>query len=256
MKLAKLTYITAMELLVALAMTQPSEARIVYTPTHVQVDSPYNLDLNHDGITDFTLYQHRVYGWCGKPRGIQDLLDETPAQGNGVVGSTIYGSGWAAALDRGVKIGSTQSFISDPVGFMASVASGYFWFGKGGCVDVHAMDGYWLNVSNRYLGLEFQIKGKTHYGWARLSVQVGYVYIHATLTGYAYETTAGKSIKAGQTKSAADEWDEEGVGTGASVSNPITDTRQPASLGMLALGAQSVPLWRRKESLACISENN
>lgn len=55
---------------------------------------------------------------------------------------------------------------------------------------------------------------------------LGYVYIHATLTGYAYETTAGKSIKAGQTKGAADQWDEEGFGTGASVMSPISDTSQ------------------------------
>jgi hypothetical protein len=40
-----------------LVLSKPSEARIVYTPTQVKVDSPYNLDLNHDGITDFTLGQ-------------------------------------------------------------------------------------------------------------------------------------------------------------------------------------------------------
>lgn len=34
-----------------------------------------------------------------------------------------------------------------------------------------------------------------------------------------------------------------------SLTNPIPDTPQPASLGMLALGAQSVPLWRRKKSV-------
>ena len=38
--------------------------------------------------------------------------------------------------------------------------------------------------------------------------------------------------------------------------SPISDPPQPTSLGMLALGAQGVPLWRRKESVACISENN
>jgi hypothetical protein len=66
---------------------------------------------------------------------------------------------------------------------------------------------------------------------------------------YAYETVPGKSIKAGQTKGAADEWDEEAFDTGASVMSPISRTPQPASLGILALGAQSVPLWRRKETL-------
>jgi hypothetical protein len=32
------------------------------------------------------------------------------------------------------------------------------------------------------------------------------------------------------------------------LTNPIPDIPQPASLGILALGAQGVPLWRRKES--------
>jgi hypothetical protein len=115
--------------------------------------------------------------------------------------------------------------------------------------------GDWDNVTNRYLGLKFIIRGKLHYGWTRLNVQEN-LFFTATLTGYAYENIAGKSIKAGQTKGAADEWDEEGFDTGASVMSPITDTPQPAALGMLALVAQGVPLWRRKESLACISEKN
>jgi len=37
-------------------------------------------------------------------------------------------------------------------------------------------------------------------------------------------------------------------GSGAFLTSPIPDTPHPASLGMLALGAQGVPLWRRKES--------
>jgi hypothetical protein len=106
--------------------------------------------------------------------------------------------------------------------------------------------------SDRYLGLKFQIHGKPHFGWARLSVQFRtvfhYYFFMATLTGYAYETIAGKSIKAGQTKGTADDSTYEDFGPSASVSTPILDTPQPLSLGMLALGAQSVPLWRRKES--------
>jgi hypothetical protein len=47
--------------------------------------------------------------------------------------------------------------------------------------------GPWVNVKDRYLGLKFQIKGNTHYGWARLNVKVSKTTITATLTGYAYE---------------------------------------------------------------------
>ena len=40
-----------------LALAQPVEAKIVYTPAHrvIGPDSRYLLDLNHDGITDFTI---------------------------------------------------------------------------------------------------------------------------------------------------------------------------------------------------------
>ena len=40
-----------------LALTQPSEAKIVYTHANVVINFNefYNLDLNHDGVTDFTI---------------------------------------------------------------------------------------------------------------------------------------------------------------------------------------------------------
>jgi len=54
------------------------------------------------------------------------------------------------------------------------------------------------------MGIRFKIKGKSHFGWARLSVTeaaIGPAYhrIYATLTGYAYETIPNKPIIAGRT---------------------------------------------------------
>jgi hypothetical protein len=108
-----------------------------------------------------------------------------------------------------------------------------------------------VNVSNRYLGLKFKIDGKTHYGWARLTVQLpGNFLVKATLTGYAYETVAGKAIRAGQTKGDADD-----ATVDSNFLNPDTsestasvadssDTPQSTSLGALALGAQRVQARR------------
>jgi hypothetical protein len=85
--------------------------------------------------------------------------------------------------------------------------------------------GPWENggkgVKNRYLGLRFQIKGKTHYGWARLNFASPQL---AKLTGYAYETIPNKTIIAGQTK-------------GPNVATPQPETA-PGSLGRLALGCK------------------
>lgn len=71
--------------------------------------------------------------------------------------------------------------------------------------------------------------------------------ITATLTGYAYETIPGKAIKAGQKKEAAGDSTNDDFGPDASLTNPISDKPQPASLGVLALGAQGVVLWRREQ---------
>jgi hypothetical protein len=40
--------------------------------------------------------------------------------------------------------------------------------------------GQWLDTKNRYLGLQFVIKGQVHYGWARLTV----IFRHNLRVGY------------------------------------------------------------------------
>ena len=74
--------------------------------------------------------------------------------------------------------------------------------GGAGCPFQHG-GGYWVNIGPHYLGLSFVKNGKTHFGWAQLNVQFVYFQRYQTLTttmsGYAYETTSGKSIAAGKT---------------------------------------------------------
>ena len=54
--------------------------------------------------------------------------------------------------------------------------------------------GNWVNQTSKYLGLEFQILGQTHYGWARVTLQgVNCV----TVEEYAYETMPNVAILAG-----------------------------------------------------------
>ncbi len=90
--------------------------------------------------------------------------------------------------------------------------------------------GSWANVTRRYLGLQFHIQGKVHYGWARLNVTAAIGAVSATLTGYAYETVPGKSIVAGKTSSEGDR----GVSDpAASAGDSGSENR---SLGTLALG--------------------
>ena len=43
-----------------LALTHSAEAKIIYTPTHrvINAGQHYNLDLNHDGKTDFSIQNY------------------------------------------------------------------------------------------------------------------------------------------------------------------------------------------------------
>lgn len=209
-----------------LALAAPSEAEIVYTPPdHIIVINhghSYNLDLNHDGVTDFTL---QVTTSRGTSTFIS-ALSVLPAAGNGARGfETAQGAPWASALKPGSVIGRYQYF---PGRLMADIV-----FTAGGSV---ISQGSWLNVKNRYLGLSFQIDGETHYGWARLSVGKVAGKLTAVLTGYAYETIANKSIIAGKTKG------EEDGAAEQSRMNGIPP--RPATLGTLAAGAPGLPVWR------------
>lgn len=220
-----------------LALAPPSQAKIVYTKTHQVIGSNgvYSLDLNHDGIVDFLIQQSYRFRASYK-------LFVHEALGNAVQGGLINGTLAASALNRGAWIGPSQHFIKGTRGteVMARV-----FYGLG--ARTRYVSGPWAYVHNRYLGLQFQINGKTHYGWARLSVGIQRSTITAALTGYAYETVPNRRLRAGLTQGAADAG---AAGThspnpAAYSTDPVPPALQPASLGVLALGAQGVPLWRR-----------
>jgi hypothetical protein len=230
-----------------LAGAQPADAKIVYTPTNQKITSSYNLDLNGDGKTDFTIsLGGRVTPGCSG----YWALDETPASHNG---AELDQNG-ALALYQGYRIGF-GGYFGQAKALMAAFRE-HKTFRPPFCVTKHY--GNWWDATDRYLGLKFKFHGKPHYGWARLTVHFfhygGIHFLDATITGYAYETIPGKSIKAGQTKGPADDRDKEDFGPSAALTSRTPDEPQPASLSILALGAQGVPLRRRKESLDATPE--
>ncbi len=191
-----------------LALAQPAEAKIIYTRTH-QVIGPgqhYDLDLNHDKKTDFTL----VNSWTFSI-SVQ-LLNLKPAPQNGAIGY-VGSDNWrfASAMNTGEGIGPRGDFQVQTCALLGIRDS------QGG-----SLYGPWYNARNRYLGLKFEIKGKSHYGWARLNVKGTFDYLTGTLTGYAYETIPNKRITAGKTKG------EEVI---------VVD---PTTLGHLARGAAAI----------------
>jgi hypothetical protein len=189
-----------------LALAQSAEARIVYTKTyqHLPVNKAFLLDLNHDGIADFKLSYGVYKGWNLRVSRFRNRLNEVwgaPSTGN-----------YVSALPSGVRIRADKRFGTDS--FMAGCPSASGYSCKVGI-------GLWYNVKNRYLGLKFVIKGKFHYGWARLSVGTKR-HPNPVLTGYAYETIPNKAIITGKTK------------------GPDIIAAQPRTLGYLAQGSTAV----------------
>jgi hypothetical protein len=215
----------------ALALAQPAEAKIVYTPAHVKIGfggvQIYCLDLNHDGICDFRIANRVSAQSSSASVGVRSTSGVSNPN-RVVVGARLN----AVALFPGAYIGPKRRFWLPTDLVFEDTHSGS---------STHLF-GYWANVRNRYVGLKFKYGGKTHYGWARLNVKAGpRLEITALLTGYAYEMIPNKAIIAGRTKGSDDASVEE---SNAALAMPAP---KPATLGMLALGAPGLSIWRREE---------
>jgi hypothetical protein len=214
-----------------LALSATAEAKIVYTPANVPILAPhgsYELDLNHDGVVDFGITNTTRFD---TDQAFSNLF-VTPRKGNFAAGTYVY-FGFppdARAFKSGSQIGPSNRVFKG-----AAKMVSYYYGGGGG-----SEHGNWINVTNAYLGLAFQIDGRTHFGWARFTVKVtthGYR-IKADLTGYAYETEPDTPIIAGKTSGAEVEEKPEALGAPGV---------EPATLGRLAMGSPGLAAWRREE---------
>jgi hypothetical protein len=218
-----------------LAFTQPSEGKIVYTPADkwLPVNRYFYLDLNHDGVNDFKFYLNYKRSSSFSRYSLRSL-NVAPAgrnQLNSVVYSSSQGHFCAPALPTGTKVGPKSPFYG-PVGAWLFLKSYLYGREFSAC--------RWLGVTKQaYLGLRFRIKGKVHYGWARL----GYISADhrpkAKLTGYAYETTPNKPIVTGRTRESRHD----------NIEAPNTSLTAPTphlTLGALAMGAPGLSIWRRE----------
>jgi len=210
-----------------------AEGKIIYRHVNVQLQRqhPFPLDLNSGGRVDFFLLNRsyssgsgdrtQYVAVCRRPVSLTSFGWDCNVSARSSSLNAVRTNGtrlaFASALRGGERIQKGDRFRTD----YFAVKMGEVLFPRTSGGTRTTWFGPWMNggkgVKNRYLGLKFKIKGRFHFGWARLTVTTTQHNFTATLTGYAYETIPGKSIIAGKTR-------------GSDVE------AQPATLGRLALG--------------------
>jgi hypothetical protein len=220
-----------------LASANSAEAEVVVTKANLTVSglNPVSIDLNKDGAKDFEFSE----GAGGYDHSFYTTLFVTPLTGGKVVGGGrgLLGP-YASALVKSAKIGPSAHFSSSVVRGQINVERSS---GTVSGSSFYRLYGQWNNLGpNRFLGVKFLIKGVTHYGWIRLTVDIRDRNAVAVITEYAYETVPNQKIGAGATTDSSSQ--PEATQAGAALSRPAGP-----SLGMLALGADGVSLWRREE---------
>jgi hypothetical protein len=204
-----------------LALAVPAECKIVHKVVNqkLPINDEFFLDLNNDTRNDFMFVLHSFNG-----ASISHSLGVNGLRGNGILDFMSHSHQCAKALPKGVKVGPGNQFDTKAVmGFEGSSMGGSFGF----CT--------WQKVTTQaFVGLKFSIAGRTHFGWARFGgISLGPRQLPtATLIDYAYETTPDKAIVTGRTKERNDS------SAGATPAALSTPTREPATLGVLALGSR------------------
>jgi hypothetical protein len=202
----------------ALALASPAEGKIVYTSARSAIipGSKLGIDLTNNGTSNFMLSDVHAHS-----SGFATLN----IQAGSVTGSILGGASSASQLRTGSRIGGSRQFHAGQKRMAFSFVSNRC--DSSSCIT--SVKWQWNDATRGYLGFKFTIKGKTHYGWARMDVtDGGGEGIYGLLTGYAYETVPDKAIIAGKTK---------GPDVEEYVPSGSRSTRQPGTLGRLAQGA-------------------
>lgn len=224
-----------------LALAQPAQSEVVITKKTLPIPPStfVGISFTNDGINDFSFFLSATFSSVSTMLDGYNLSMRSLKNGKGVVGThpsqSVHPN--VSALMRGAKIGPSANFVSSVIGdFGVTVERSFTPHGGGTKQFVGKWGG---NPKNRYVGVRFLINGETHYGWVRLTVTTQpKKFISATITAYAYETVANKPIAAGTAQTPTAE---------LQVPENIQNQAGP-SLGMLALGADGLPRWRREET--------
>lgn len=140
------------------------------------------LDLDNNATNDF-----RVHAASNGDLFFQPLTASNEALGTG---SDNYG--YPFALDNGDPISASPTGIGMWLNqsYSAGAMSLFYNFGSGDYA------GNFNNVTDKYIGVRFNISGNTHYGWVRLDV--GLDAASWTIKDFAYVDTPNIGLNAGE----------------------------------------------------------
>jgi hypothetical protein len=218
-----------------MVLAHPAQAEIVYTKTNESFNIPniYSIDINNDGTPDFQFQLATAATSFGGPEDLGIARASYAPASNGVVAAPVGKFTDAFALPAGQEIGPHRNFLA------GGLVVGNYYNVYRRSDPVLRWYGQWANegkgLGNRYIGVKFLVDNEIHYGWIRISVTTNKAVFSTTMTGYAYETVANKPILAGATKESDEEKSSAAVETPAS---------EPPTLGVLALGAPGLSIWR------------
>jgi hypothetical protein len=231
------------------ALAQPADAEVVVTPKNLTVvaGAPAYIEMTGEGKADFELLANNSYG-----RKFVELVSLPPDDVLGVVGGPItsHGDFLAGRLTPGAVVGPLVNFGGGVGGAFLAASSTYWrsiYIGSSVWYPIRYTSAWGLwpaNASTAYLGVKFPVAGRLHYGWIRLAV-TNWSPVTAHITAYAYETEPDTPLIVPPASS--DDADPNTVQEDHSLGKAAVGG---PSLGMLALGAHGLPLWRREETLA------
>jgi hypothetical protein len=183
-------------IIIMLFFFSAAKAQIIYTNVNPDAkfscskagcSHQYNLDLNNDGVNDFSIIVAGSLSFCGGNHH-NFSVSIVPLDSNGVVPTN--------PLSLNAIINDQSIYDSAAT----TLESYYSYVLRNVCIG--GMTGSWSSSSDGYLGLKLIKRGKTYFGWVRLLISVSSKSASVTIKDYAYNSIRNQFIAAGQSNNA------------------------------------------------------